>query len=294
MNQSVITGSSYFPEETPDVSISCRLASLARRALIAEVELTPKPGLVDLRGSGSHTDLSLDLMRKSAEVLEPHFKSMADVSMQFSLGRSLREELGRIGRNAEHAMYGRTGGINTHKGAIWLIGLLVAAAAHAGDTPPSQITTTAATISLIPDRARPNLVTHGVIVENRYGTRGARAEANDGFPHVTEIGLPTLRAARGKGRSERASSLCALLAIMTTLDDTCVLYRSGAEGAAFVQAGALAVLSAGGPETPEGDAALLQLDQDLIDRNISPGGSADLLAATLFLDSLAKPLETAN
>jgi triphosphoribosyl-dephospho-CoA synthase len=262
------------------------LAALATQALIAEVELTPKPGLVDRRGPGPHTDLSLDLMKRSAETLEPFFQLMAEMSGQLPYGQTLREQLGRIGRNAEHAMYRTTGGTNTHKGAIWTLGLLVAAAGHTGQVEAFELANVAGSIARLPDRAAPELVTHGSTVQSHYGVTGARGEAYADFPHVIDVGLPVLRATRVEGRSETASRLCALLAIMTELDDTCVLYRSGAEGAQLVKDGASAALRAGGPETATGDAALIQFDQELFVRRISPGGSADLLAATIFLDCL--------
>jgi triphosphoribosyl-dephospho-CoA synthase len=261
-------------------------ATLAKHALIAEAELTPKPGLVDRRGSGAHTDLSLDLMRRSAKSLEPFFQLMVEMSVQLPLGQTLREQLARIGRNAERAMYRATGGTNTHKGAIWVIGLLVAAAAHTGEVEPVSVAQVAGAIARFPDRVSTELVTHGSIVQMRHGFTGARGEAYGDFPHAIDVGLPVLRAARHLGKSELASRLCALLAIMAKLDDTCVLYRSGLEGAGIVRDGASAVLSAGGPETDAGDAALRQFDQELLARRISPGGSADLLAATIFLDSL--------
>jgi triphosphoribosyl-dephospho-CoA synthase len=124
------------------------------------------------------------------------------------------------------------------------------------------------------------------MVQARYGTTGARGEAFSGFPHVIQVGLPALRAARNLGCTETNSRLSALLNIMVRLEDTCVLYRGGAEGLAVVQKGASAVLLAGGPGSLAGDQTMLQLDRELFIRNISPGGSADLLAATLFLDAL--------
>jgi triphosphoribosyl-dephospho-CoA synthetase len=106
------------------------LASLASQALIAEAELTPKPGLVDRRGSGAHSDLSLDLMRLSATVLQPYFVAMSSTSVGRDADSVLRQDLAAIGREAECLMYKVTCGINTHKGAIWNLGLLIAAAAR--------------------------------------------------------------------------------------------------------------------------------------------------------------------
>src|SRR5580692_1582510 len=156
---------------------SCQLGSLARQALIAEAELTPKPGLVDRRGSGAHTDLSLDLMRRSARVLEPFFADMASAAEGRVPDRGLRTELAAIGRDAERAMYKATEGANSHKGAIWILGLLVAAAARRDDLNAREIASAAGAIARLPDRAGLNIVTHGDIVGNRYGVAGARGEA---------------------------------------------------------------------------------------------------------------------
>src|SRR5580704_2053101 len=189
---------------------SCQLGSLARQALIAEAELTPKPGLVDRRGSGAHTDLSLDLMRRSARVLEPFFTDMASAAEGRVPDRDLRAELAAIGRDAERAMYKATEGANSHKGAIWILGLLVAGAARKSGQTACEIAAGAAGIAHFPDRGGLNIVTHGDIVRNRYGVAGARGEACQGFPHVVRFGLPTLRRRRKAGVREEVCRLDAL------------------------------------------------------------------------------------
>ena len=263
-----------------------QLAELARQALVAEVELTPKPGLVDRRGAGAHSDLSLDLMRQSAAAIAPYFEAMGDSAQSMPFDRGLRTEVAAIGRAAESAMLQATNGSNTHKGAIWILGLLVTAASRGVDPNPAVIAQDAAFLARLPDRAQPQLLSHGEMVRARYGATGARGEAFAGFPHVLHVGLPTLRAERNRARTETNSRLWALLNIMARLEDTCVLYRGGAEGLAIVQKGASDALLAGGPGSVAGELAMLRLDQELLIRNISPGGAADLLAATLFLDAL--------
>jgi triphosphoribosyl-dephospho-CoA synthase len=267
---------------------SARFAELARQALVAEAELTPKPGLVDRRGSGSHTDLSLELMRRSAAAIAPYFAAMATVSSTLPIGLSLRASVAAIGRDAESAMLRKTGGSNAHKGAIWVLGLLVTAANQTDDLLPASIAANAGVLARLPDRARPQVVSHGDLVRNRYGAAGARGEAYAGFPHIVDVGLPALRDARRRGCSEAHCRLSSLLLIMTHLEDTCVLYRGGREGLAIVMEGARGVLAAGGPESLAGKKALHRFDRELISRRISPGGSADLLAATLFLDALER------
>ena len=263
-----------------------QLAELARQALVAEVELTPKPGLVDRRGAGAHSDLSLDLMRQSAAAIAPYFEAMGDSAQSMPFDRGLRTEVAAIGRAAESAMLQATNGSNAHKGAIWILGLLVTAASRGIDLNPAAIAQDAAFLARLPDRAQPQLLSHGEMVRARYGATGARGEAFAGFPHVLHVGLPTLRAERNRARTETNSRLWALLNIMARLEDTCVLYRGGAEGLAIVQMGASDALLAGGPGSVAGELAMLRLDQELLIRNISPGGAADLLAATLFLDAL--------
>jgi triphosphoribosyl-dephospho-CoA synthase len=265
-----------------------QLAELARQALVAEAELTPKPGLVDRRGAGAHCDLSLDLMRRSASAIAPYFAAMAAAAQTMPFSQVLRTEVAAIGRAAESAMLQVTGGSNSHKGAIWILGLLVTAAGRGIHSNSQMIAQDAGLLACLPDRAQPQLVSHGDTVRARYGATGARGEAFAGFPHVVHLAIPALLAARKKGSTETNSRLSALLNIMLRLVDTCVLYRGGAEGLAVLQKGASDVLLAGGPGSVAGDQAMLRLDQELLIRNVSPGGSADLLAATLFLDALER------
>ncbi|WP_236209289.1 triphosphoribosyl-dephospho-CoA synthase [Pseudomonas tohonis] len=261
------------------------LADQAVDALIDEADLSPKPALVDRRGSGAHTDLHLGLMHASALALWPAFKAMAEAAIELgTVGQPLREALGRIGREGEAAMLAVTGGVNTHRGAIWALGLLVAAALEPAKAEAAGITTRAARIALIDDRAAPRQDSHGHRVAQRYGARGAREEAQLGFPGVLLHGLPQLQRSRAQGSGEQNARLDALLAIMAVLEDTCVLWRAGPEGLAAMQQGARAVLDAGGCASLDGRRRLRELETRLLGLNASPGGAADLLAACLFID----------
>jgi len=124
-------------------------------------------------------------------------------------------------------------------------------------------------------------------VIQRYQVSGARGEAQAGFPHVITVGLPILHRSRQEGASETQGRLDALLAIMAGLDDTCLLHRGGIAALKTAKTGAAAVLGAGSTATVQGWELLQRLDRDLLTLNASPGGSADLLAATLFLDFMA-------
>ncbi|MEB0227136.1 triphosphoribosyl-dephospho-CoA synthase [Pseudomonas sp. 10S4] len=274
--------------QTKTLSLAERLADLAVDALIDEADLSPKPALVDRRGNGAHTDLHLGLMHASALSLWPAFKEMAEVAIEFGdVGLPLREALGRIGREGEQAMLATTNGVNTHRGAIWALGLLVAAAAlESTNTKASAVTLRAARLALLEDRYAPRPLSHGAQVAQRYGARGAREEAQLGFPSVLQRALPQLQRSRASGHGEQNARLDALLAIMTQLADTCVLYRAGEEGLHTMQLGAQAVLDAGGSASLGGRRRLHELDEQLIALNASPGGAADLLAACLFIDRI--------
>ncbi|MCU1752311.1 triphosphoribosyl-dephospho-CoA synthase [Pseudomonas sp. 6D_7.1_Bac1] len=278
-----------FNLQPKNVSLAEWLADLAVEALIDEADLSPKPALVDRRGNGAHSDLHLGLMHASALSLWPAFKDMAEAAIEFGeVGLPLREALGRIGREGEQAMLATTHGVNTHRGAIWALGLLVAAAAlEPKSSGASAVTVRAARLALLEDRDAPRLFSHGAQVAQRYGARGAREEAQLGFPAVMQFGLPQLQRSRAAGSGEQNARLDALLAIMTTLADTCVLYRAGEQGLQTMQRGAKAVLEAGGSASLAGRRRLHELDQQLIALNASPGGAADLLAACLFIDRIS-------
>ena len=271
------------------LSLAERLADLAVDALIDEADLSPKPALVDRRGNGAHTDLHLGLMHASALSLWPAFKEMAESAIAFGeIGVPLREAIGRIGREGEQTMLATTNGVNTHRGAIWALGLLVTAAAlDCSNTHASTVTLRAARLAILDDRFAPRPLSHGAQVAQRYGARGAREEAQLGFPSVIQRALPQLKRSRAAGHGEQNARLDALLAIMTQLSDTCVLYRAGEQGLHTMQLGAQAVLDAGGSASLAGRRRLHELDEQLIALNASPGGAADLLAACLFIDRIA-------
>ncbi|SDH91002.1 triphosphoribosyl-dephospho-CoA synthase [Paraburkholderia phenazinium] len=288
------------------------LAQLAVTALIEEAQLTPKPALVDRRGSGAHRDLDLAIMLRSAHALEPTFAELARAARRSLPSATLRAELAQIGRAGEHEMMRATGGSNAHRGAIWIVGLLVAGAAlaqrdgtqsaarhpNAGSHAQARahaasrvalamkVCTLAAQIACFPDRFAAAPDSNGERARQRYQVGGARREAQDGFPHVIAVGLPALLAARANDMGEDAARLDALLAIMSSLDDTCLLHRAGLPGLHAGQQGARRVLELGGSATAAGRTALAELDRALLALNASPGGAADLLAATLFIDML--------
>jgi len=264
------------------------LAALVVSALIDEATLTPKPGLVDMRSRGAHVDLSWSLMCDSALALRSTFYAMAVAGLGLDRLVHLREKIGQLGRDGEHRMMQVTGGVNTHRGAIWALGLLVTAAAQdLSASDPHSVTWRAARLAQTADQFAPAWTGNkGELACLTYHVGGARAQAQSGFPFVVDIALPCLNASRKRGDNEATSRLNTLLAVMAVLDDTCVLSRGGNAALASLQAGARQVLALGGVASSNGKLAFKNLEADLLRRHISPGGSADMLAAALFLDSL--------
>jgi triphosphoribosyl-dephospho-CoA synthase len=262
-----------------------RIAHAAVGALLTEALLTPKPGLVDASGQHSHPDMNLALLAASAEALRDPLRECADAARSMSLGVDLRVRIGAIGRAGERRMLTTTGGVNTHRGALWALGLLAAGVAVAETT--ADAVAFAAHLAHLPDPARIiHPLSHGEHARLRYGAAGAVGEAQDGFPHIVDHGLPMLRSCRQRGESTDAAALNALMAIMASLEDTCVLHRGGLRCLDFVHRSAAGVLRSGGCATAAGHRRLERFCRQTRRRGLSMGGSADLLAATLFLDAV--------
>ncbi|TKH46628.1 triphosphoribosyl-dephospho-CoA synthase MdcB [Paenibacillus terrae] len=265
-------------------AFAASLAAKAVKALTEEALLTPKPGLVDARDNGSHTDMSIDLMFTSARALEDTFREIAIVSYLHPVDQSLREQIALIGREGEKVMLRATNGVNTHKGAIWALGLLTSArAAFPRERDPHQIMSIAGTIASFHDRYRPMQRTNGQSVKKRYAVMGAEEEARLGFPHIRDNALPTLLHARACGKTEEEARIEALLALMASVDDTCILHRGHWSDLITIKRMSGAFLAADGFSTQSGRKLFYRLSEHCKFRRLSPGGSADLLAATLFL-----------
>ena len=265
--------SAAIPGTDGDALSALDLSTSAVAALIEEAELTPKPALVDRRGNGAHHDLDLERLRLSAGALRDGFAAIARAASGAEPSLRLREQLGRIGREMERRMLAATDGSNAHRGAIWALGLLVAAAAQRrSESHPASIAAAAAALARLPDRFAPRPLSNGERARLRFGATGARGEAQAGFPHAILVGLPTLRAARGRGVLEDCARLDALMAIMASLDDTCLLHRGGRAALQAAKAGAWAVLAEGGTASPAGLQRLHRLHDELMRLWASPGG----------------------
>ncbi|MFG1665942.1 triphosphoribosyl-dephospho-CoA synthase [Streptomyces sp. Y7] len=263
------------------------LARAAVTALTGQLALAPKPGLPDPRDLGARVSRrDHRMLRWSAKALAPGLAAMAAAARRTGEPTpGLRCELGAIGRCTEHSVHLAGGG---HRGALWTLGLLVAASALDPRAGARDVAATAKRIAAHTDRRAPRRPSRGSSVSAKYGAAGARGEARAGFPHVRRA-LDALNRARASGATEEQARLDALLTVMSTLQDTELLYTAGPLGLRHVQAGARAVLEAGGTSAEAGAAASASLDADLHTRAWSPRGSAGLLSGALFLDSLPVP-----
>jgi triphosphoribosyl-dephospho-CoA synthase len=269
-------------------TLSRQIAGHAVAALVDEAMLTPKPGLVDMRGRGAHSDLSWPLMCASACAIGPYFASMAQAGATIADELALRRRIGAIGREAESAMMAASGGVNTHRGAIWALGLMATAAARCDAAfEAASVAADAGALARVRDPDAPQRTGHkGERARLEHGVGGARGQAEAGFPAVVEHALPMLRLSRARGDSEAQARVNALLAVMAQLDDTCLLARGGRPALLATQRGARRVLAAGGVGTPIGRGLLDRLEARMRSLHVSPGGAADLLAAALLLDRL--------
>lgn len=273
------------------------LGRLARQALLEEVETAPKPGLVDPETNGAHRDMDLNTFQKSAAALEPWFAAMADLGLTLDgTPEDLFLALRPVGVQAEQAMYAATGGVNTHKGLIFTLGIFCGAA---GRCLRDQIPWTGETLRDMEQRMVVRVLreelgrlrtgpaaTHGVRNLQQYGASGIRGEAIQGYPAVWTLALPALRQGRTKGRDWNRVKLQALLTLMAACEDSNILARKNPAALKQVQADAAALLSSGGAYAPDALDRLRRLDADYTRQNISPGGCADLLATAIFMDAL--------
>ena len=257
------------------------------RALYAELVLYPKPGLVSMVDNGSHQDMNAQTFMRSLFALRHYFRCIADAG---ALGAPFAE-LRELALAAEAAMLRATQGINTHRGAIFSLGLLCAAAArcHAlGLTPsPTQIRSQLLTNWGADLQQHQSLPTsHGAQVAHTLAKGGAREEAVLGFPAVFALALPHWQALQAQRRDQQALQVEVFFVLLAQLQDTNVLYRGGLAGAQLLQREAQQFLAAGGTSTPNWRKRAIACHQRVVKANLSPGGAADLFAATYFIHSL--------
>lgn len=354
-----------------------RIGWRVRNALLGEVYATPKPGLVDRRDTGAHRDMNYETFLASTEAITPYMVCMFAEGMDATAAGHTPEEVFQairgIGLEAEQAMYAATDGVNTHKGMIFTMGIVLAAtgilyarreeaaewpvdddvtpealasadvqpmtADGASATPETGVIAGLITVDAILDRARQMTArsmaedfqkmlehppkTHGERLFQTYGERGIRGQAMEGFPILRDTAVPWLRrfqnlctdaelqrdiAAQATLRRgllqdtgsmhaehfENAVHVSTLIAIMSVLNDTNVFIRSSYEDMCWLQAESSTILSMGAMFTEEGVRAIEALNTACIEKNISPGGAADILAVAILLLKLTEDAEAGS
>jgi triphosphoribosyl-dephospho-CoA synthase len=255
--------------------------------LLQELKTYPKPGLVSHIDAGSHTDMDADTLRRSATALGPYLCALAEAGAQNSdMGR-----LRVIGIEAEAAMLEATSGVNTHRGAIFGLGLLCAAA---GARWSGSVDSTAPLGSVVARRWGKEIMSgpvtlrsHGLEARRRYGAGGARCEAADGFPSVYGIGLPALKQAASMAPADaEAVRVHACFSLIAVVEDTNLLHRGGTAGLCFAQSAARTFLDRGGVSQRDWRVRARTVHEAFVRGRLSPGGSADLLAMSLFVQAL--------
>jgi triphosphoribosyl-dephospho-CoA synthase len=266
------------------------IARLAVRSLYHELALFPKPGLVSFRDNGAHRDMNAGTFVRSLFSLRGYFAAIAEAGMR----EAGFAELQRLGIAAESRMLRATRGINTHRGAIFMHGILAAAAgcASARDIAPSDANLRDIMMEKWSRDLRAIAIagvatpTHGQLMAARHGATGARGEALQGFPSVFKVALPALRLALARGADTQQALLHTFFALLAETSDTNVLFRGGAEGLMFVQTQAREFLECGSVFESGWQQRAESLHRQCSIQNLSPGGCADLLAAAWFVQQL--------
>lgn len=271
------------------------IGAMAAKALLYEVAITPKPGLVDRENSGAHRDMDIFTFLGSTAVLQPYFTRCAAIGMEtreFPPEETFRR-IRQAGMLAEQRMFRETRGINTHKGAVFSLGLACAGAGRlGGEVPMEPETVLGQCAEMTKDIIRldfaningDNARTAGERLYAAYGITGIRGQAAQGFPAVLHSGLPVLEKGLEQGLTIDRAGTAALLAILAASQDTNLIARSDRETQQQTAREIARLLE----EMPYPDRdTLARLDQRFTAQNLSPGGSADLLALTLFAHLLS-------
>lgn len=279
--------------ETALLQEDCQCAArLAVQALLFEVAVTPKPGLVDRENSGSHRDMDMFTFLSSGAGLYPYFARCVEIGRKGGAPEETFRALRAPGLLAEGQMLSFTGGVNTHKGAIFSMGIVCGALGRLerrawGNSARVLAECAAMTkgltaqdfAGLTPETAR----TVGQKLYLRYGITGVRGQAEAGFPAVGKVGLPKLEAALSAGKSINEAGCVALVAMLADTVDTNMIHRGGYELAKEASEQAKALLER---EPFPSAQALEEMNRAFVEKNLSPGGTADLLALTLMLHFL--------
>lgn len=269
------------------------IAKLAQQSLLYEVCTTPKPGLVDCCDSGSHRDMDIFTFMASSAALYSYFEDCAHIGIATAHLPAVDtfRQLRLPGKLAEKDMLRATNGVNTHKGAIFSLGILCGAAGRTGSTVPADILaecramTAGLTDADFSHVNAENAMTTGQTLYALHGITGVRGQAEAGYPAVSGVGLPVLQAGLQKGLSLNDAGAATLLHLLCAAVDTNLIARSDLA----TQQATVKEISALLKTDPYPDNEVISnINAMFMEKNLSPGGSADLLAVTYFLHFLTE------
>lgn len=284
--------------EKMEKTFSTHIASLALKSVLYEVSTSPKPGLVDRFTSGAHTDMDFFTFMSSSSALSKGFHDICDYSRGFK-GRpaELLDGIRPIGIEMEKSMFKATEGVNTHKGIVFSLGLVVAAAVQVNKketcTPEAiaeyvKVMTEGLTQELTQRKNHEILtqLSNGEKIYETYGFKGIRGEVEAGFPTVLKTGLDALRNSYYTFDCKNKLFIQTLFVLMTVCEDSNIISRHDPETLFEVQAMAKDFIESGGMHQGDGLTQVEEMNRLFTQRHISPGGSADLLAVTIFFGLL--------
>ncbi|CNE18397.1 triphosphoribosyl-dephospho-CoA synthase CitG [Yersinia kristensenii] len=273
-----------------------KYGALAYQAMLAEVNLTPKPGLVDRVNCGAHQDMTLQDFYHSADAIAPWLPRFIEHGIRHGHlhGQAALTNLRPLGLACENSMFLATGGVNTHKGSVFSLGLICCAlgrlkaraALISAEALCQEVASLCCGLTERELRQSNPQQTAGQRLFSQQGLTGARGEAESGFATVLTHALPAYRRLLADGAQPDHALLHTLLILMSVNRDTNVVSRGGMAGLQWLQQQAaelLASLSTAGVGDPVSQLRLRMFDAQCIARNLSPGGSADLLILTWFL-----------
>lgn len=292
------------------------IEEIAYKALLKELFTTPKPGLVDLDDQGSHADMNVDTFLKSSKAIKPFFSSFFKIGADKFLKENKFNLLRKEGKKAEKRMFKATAGVNTQKGIIFSFALIIAAfgelfsRAELLDT--AKISQQIALVvqewvsGIVEKELAAKLtqtingenyfqsetdLTHGQLIYLKYGISGARGEAENGYENVIKNSLPELKENLERGCTENLASIQALISLISEVDDSNILFRSDIHTLKYVQNKFKRLKEKGGILNKKSEKEYQKLCEFMKEKAISPGGSADLLAATHLFYGIEKNLD---
>lgn len=290
-----------FKKESKD-KFALRIQKLITYSMLKELQTTPKPGLVDKANNGSHDDMDYSLFVDSINAIKPYFYKFTVLGMKESIkDKEMLNEIRNIGLKAEKVMFESTSGINTHKGSIFSFGLLATALGRIYVCPfryfnkklleKLSLIVSEWTDGIVKRELENNKISdlsNGELVYQKYKVGGARQEAENGYKSVLENSLPAYRSFINKELDENNASIQALLTLISKIDDSNILSRSNLNMLITIKNKAQDILNVGGIITKGGWQKYIEFIDYVENNNLSPGGSADLLAVTIFFHNILK------